>query len=581
VKSWRARKRPITYVAALLIANSAIACTNSATNQSASPTSGGSLVATLRAEPRSFNRFAVSQAAVGVITLLTHATLVRVNRVTGALEPRLAREWASSPDGLTWTFKLRDNVTFSDAVPFTAADVVFTFEALYDPRAASAMASGFQIDGKPLTARAIDDHTVAIAFPAPYGPGISILDSLPIFPKHTLANALADGTFQKAWGVETPPAEITGLGPFVLTQYVPGQRVTFSRNPHFWLKDDRGQPLPHLDQIELQIVPEQNAEVLRLESGAIDLSYEDARPEDIGALKKLESAGDLHVVEAGIGIDPSGLWFNLSPSAPAAKSKPWLQKEQLRHAISLAVDRQAVVDTVYLGAAVPVFGPITPGHGPWYVATLAHEGHDLARARQLLAEIGLKDRNGDGMLEDAANHEARFALVTQKGHTIREKTAALLQSQLKQVGLGVDVVALEFTAVVASINKADYEAAYFGVSADSFDPARNADFWFSSGSFHFWNPGQPKPASEWEAKIDDLMRQQTASRDPETRRQLFAQVQQTMAEHLPIVYFAAPKVTVAMNARVHGATPSVLRPPILWNAEALSVTAPAGLASRR
>ena len=578
MKSWRGLLRPIGYVATLLIANFAISsCTNSAARQTSSQTTAGTLVATLRTEPKSFNRFATPQSAVSVITLLTHATLVRMNRVTTALEPRLAREWSSSPDGLTWTFKLRDDVTFSDGAPFTAADVVFTFDALY----ASTMASGFQIDGKPVVTRAIDDHTVAIVFPAPYGPGITIFDSLPIFPKHKLAKALADGSFLKAWGTDTPPADIAGLGPFMLTEYVPGQRVTLSRNPHFWMKDDRGQPLPHIDRIELQIVPEQNAEVLRLESGAIDLAYADARPEDIGALKKLEASGDLRVVEAGIGIDPSGLWFNLSTSAPAAKSKPWLQKDQLRRAISLAVDRQAIVDTVYLGAGVPVFGPITPGHGAWYVATLPHDGHDLAQARQLLAEIGLRDRNGDGVLEDSANHEARFALLTQKGRTDREKTAALLQTQLKQVGLVVDVVPLEFTAVVNTINKGDYEAAYFGVAADAFDPARNSEFWFSSGTFHLWNPVEPKPATPWEAKIDDLMRRQTSSLDPNTRRQLFTQVQETMAEHLPIIYLAAPKVTVAMNARVHGATPSVLQPPILWNAEALSLTAPAGLAARR
>ena len=582
MKSWRGSDGPIGYVAAFLIANFAISsCTNSVSRQTSQETSRGTLIATLRAEPKSFNRFVSPQAAVNIVTLLTHATLVRVNRVSGALEPRLAREWTSSPDGLTWTFKLRENVTFSDGAPFTPADVVFTFEVLYDPKVGSAMASGFEIDGKPLIARAIDDHTVTIVFPAPYGPGITILDSLPIFPKHKLAKALADGTFPKAWGADTPVTDIAGLGPFMLSEYVPGQRVTLVRNPHFWMKDAKGQTLPYLDRLELQIVPEQNAEVLRLESGAIDLAYGDARPEDIGALKKLETAGDLRVVEAGIGIDPSGLWFNLSPSAPAAKSKPWLQKDQLRRAISLAIDRQAVVDTVYLGAGVPVFGPITPGHGQWYVASLPHDPHDTARARQMLAEIGLKDRNGDGALEDASGHEARFAVMTQKGRTDREKTVALLQAQLKQVGLMVDVVALEFGAVVASIGKGDYEAAYFGVASDSFDPARNPEFWFSSGSFHLWNPAQAKPATAWEAKMDDLMKQQTSSLDSQTRRQLFAQVQQTMSEHLPVVYFAAPKVTVAMNARVQGATPSVLQPPILWNAEVLSVSAPPGLASRR
>src|SRR4029453_4920350 len=118
-------------------------------------------------------------------------------------------------------------------------------------------------------------------------------------------------------------------------------------------------------------------------------------------------------------------------ASPPAKTKPWLQKEPLRRAISLAVDRQAIVDTVYLGAGVPVFGPITPGHGAWYEASLPHDPHDPPPARQLPAEIGLQDPHGDGMFEYPAGHPARFSGMTQKGHTIREKTVALLQSQLK------------------------------------------------------------------------------------------------------------------------------------------------------
>src|SRR5206468_2816513 len=118
------------------------------------------LVATVRREPRSFNRLVSAQFTENVITHLTQATLVRVNRGTGVLEPRLAREWSTSPDGLTHTLKLRADVTFSDGAAFTAADVAFTFQALYDARVGSPMASAFQIDGRPLMVRAADDHTV-------------------------------------------------------------------------------------------------------------------------------------------------------------------------------------------------------------------------------------------------------------------------------------------------------------------------------------------------------------------------------------------------------------------------------------
>ena len=81
---------------------------------------------------------------------------------------------------------------------------------------------------------------MALTFPEPYGPACALLDNLPIYPQHRLARALADGSFATAWGPQTPPAEMAGLGPFVLTQYEPGQRLAFARNPHYWRSDAAG-----------------------------------------------------------------------------------------------------------------------------------------------------------------------------------------------------------------------------------------------------------------------------------------------------------------------------------------------------
>ena len=147
----------------------------------------------------------------------------------------------------------------------------------------------------------------------------------------------------------------------------------------------------------------------------------------------------------------------------------------------------------------------------------------------------------------------------------------MLQSQLKSIGLTVDVVALDVGSLIAQWSKGDYDAMYFFVYPTTTDPARNQEIWLSSGSFHFWNPGQAKPATPWEARIDELMHQQSSTMDRAARRRLFADVQRTMAEHLPLVCFAAGKVAVAMSARVHGATPGVMQPQVLWNAEALWV----------
>ena len=192
----------------------------------------------------------------------------------------------------------------------------------------------------------------------------------------------------------------------------------------------------------------------------------------------------------------------------------------------------------------------------------------------MLASIGLTDRNKDGMLEDAAGKPVRFALTTQKGDTLKERTASVIHEQLRQVGIDVDVVAVDRNTVRDRLGKGDYEALYFNIQADAFDPARNLDYWLSTGDFHFWNPNQVKPATTWEAKIDELMGKQASTMDRAERKRLFVEVQRTFADHLPSLYFVAAKATVVMNARLTGATPAVLNPPTLWNSEVLSIGAP-------
>jgi peptide/nickel transport system substrate-binding protein len=542
---------------------------------------GGRLIATHRSEPQSFNRYASANPAEELFARLTQATLVRLNRATGELEPRLAREWTTSPDGLTWTLKLREGVRFSDGLPFTSADVLFTFQVLYDKRVASPLAGSAMVGDSPLTVRALDPHTIVIVFPAVYGPGLAILDSLPILPEHKLRKPFEAGTFARAWGVTTPPSEFAGLGPFTLLEYLPGQRVVYQSNPEFWRTDDQGRKLPYLDQIEVQIVPEQGAEILRLEAGTVDVTTDQVRAEDLAGLQALQARGVVTLNEAGVATNPEMLWLNLNPASSLAKTRPWSQRTELRQAISHAVDRRKIVDTVYLGAAEPVFGPITPGYGEWYVPELPPIEFDQARARSLLASIGLTDRNGDGMLDDERGETARFAIVTQKGHTIRERTCAIIQEQLQAVGLTVDVVALERTAFFSQVLGGTYEAALLQLIFDSFDPAAQVDFWSSNKGFHIWHPSQPKPASDWEARIDELMIEQATTLDRAERRRLFAEAQRILAANQPVITFAAPKVVVATSARVGGAMPSVLAPPVLWNAEMLwLVPAPAGASGK-
>ena len=539
-------------------------------NATAPPDPERALVASLRSEPTVYNRYLDGSAAADLISLLTNATLVRVNRSTDAIEPALAERWALSPDGLTYTLSLRHDVRFSDGAPFTAADVLFTARVLFDTRVDSPLASTLRVDGKPLTFAAPDDFTVTVSLPSAFAPGLRLLDNMPILPRHKLEEALNAGSLREKARVGSTLDELAGLGPFKLVEHVAGQRLVFIRNPYYWRKDDHGRQLPYLDRLTVAILPDQNTEAVRLGAGEIDLmSNGDIRPDDYATFKRLSDEGRLKLMDAGIGLDPNFLWFNLTPQGKVA---PWLRDRRARQAISFAVDRQVMADTVYLGAAVPIYGPVSPGNKVWFSPSAPQYPHDASRARELLAAAGLSDRDSDGMLEDAGGRPARFSVMTQKGNTLRERAAAMIQEHLRLIGIAVDIVALDVRTLQTRWMSGDYESIYMGAQASATDPALNADFWLSSGPFHFWNPGQRVPATEWEARMDAMMRRQAAASALEERQQLFAGVQQIMGEELPAIYFVAPRVTIAVSPRVSNAAPVQQAPQLLWSADTLTVS---------
>jgi peptide/nickel transport system substrate-binding protein len=509
-------------------------------------------------------------AATELLSQLTNARLVRVNRASDQLEPWLAAGWTESADGQTFTVALREGVLFSDGRPFTSADVLFSFRVAYDPTVNSSLRAAVQVHGNPLAVSAPDAKTVIVTFPEPFAPGLRILDHLPILPKHRLEAALAAGAFNEEWVPSKPLASLAGLGPFVLTEHAPGQRLVFDRNPHYFRRDDRGIQLPYLDRLIVAIAPDQNTETLRLEAGETDLMANgDIRPQDYAGFKRRADEGRLLLIEGGVGLDPDFLSFNLRPSRTADPRAGWLLRRELRQAIAYGVDRQAIVNGVYLGAAVPIYGPVSPGNRTWFSESAPRYTHDPARARQLLAGIGLTDRDGDGMLEDAGGAPARFSIVTQGGH-IRERVTTVVQEQLRQLGFRVDVVPLDPGGIFQRWSAGDYDAILFGLQASSTDPALNSELWVSSGAYHFWNPAQKTPATEWEARVDALMREQATARNLADRQRAFAEVQRILGEELPSIYFVAPRVTLATSRRVANPTPAPQIPQLLWSADTLA-----------
>ena len=533
---------------------------------------GGQIVASIRAEPRTFNRFIARDQTSDLLNVLMQGRLVRVNRATFELEPWLAERWESSTDGRTHTIHLRPGVTWSDGTPFTSADVLFSLQAAYDPKVESVLASTLLAGGQPIRATASDPQTVVVHYAGPSGPGLRLLDGLPILPKHKLGAALAAGTFASAWDTTTPPADLVGTGPFVLREYQPGQRVVLDRNPRYWRKAEDGTALPYLDRIVLEIVPEQNAEMLRLQAGETDLTSSELRPEDYVPVRRGEAQRRLRLIELGVGPDADAFWFCLKPEMKKTDPRfAFVRRPEFRQAISHAVDREAFAQTVFLGAAVPVWGPITPGNTQWFWPDVPRYLPDDERAKSLLRGIGLEDRDGNGVVEDAAGTEARFTVITQRGIGWYARGTAVLRAELSGIGIALDIAPLEFGAMIQRMLACNYDAMYYRPVATDLDPAGNLDFWLSSGSAHFWNLEQRLLPAEWQRRIDTLMLEQSAALDPGRRTQQFNLVQRIFAENLPVLYFAAPRMYYAHSTRVRGVVPSVVRPPVLWNADSLSV----------
>jgi len=324
--------------------------------------------------------------------------------------------------------------------------------------------------------------------------------------------------------------------------------------------------------VVLVIVPDQNAELVGLQSGQLDTLQQQVRPEDIATLRPLEQQNKLKLVELGVAADADAFFFNLkSPYWAKDPRRNWIMRKEFRQAISHAIDREAFAKTVFLGAGVPIWGPVTPGNKQWFNPNLQRYGYSLDRAREILAGLGLTNRDADEWLEDPSGTEAHFNVIVYRGNSSLERGAAVLRDELKKIGIRVDVATLEQGTVQGRVVEGKFEAVYFVFNTSNLDPAINSDFWLSSGQAHMWNIGQEKPATEWEKQIDDLMKTVMTSVDQAQRKTAFDDIQKIFADNLPILYFVAPRLYMGASNRLGGLSPSILRPQLLWNVERMTV----------
>jgi peptide/nickel transport system substrate-binding protein len=527
---------------------------------------GGTLVYAQRVEPKSLNPLTAADSASREIIPLLTADLIHIDRATQRTAPALAKSWTVSADGLHYLLQLRRGVRFSDGQPFTADDVVFSFQAYLDESVHSPQRDLLMIDGKPLVVRKVDPYQVAFDLPAPYAAAERLFDGFAILPRHILEPAYRERKLGDAWGINTPPAQVVGLGPFRFKQYRPGQQIVLERNPYYWKGDSSGIMLPYLAEVDFTVAGSADMQVARFLSGESDIISRISAHTFVALEKEQQAQRRYTLMDAGPGIEFSFLFFNLNDQGGARKP---FQGTEFRRAVSLAIDRDALVRLVYQGRAGATYAPEPLGDQEWLDGKLPHPPHSVDGARKVLASAGFS-WGPDGSLRDPGGAKVEFSIATSSGNDDRVQMATFIQDDLKQVGITVHVAPLEFRSLLTRIfDTHDYDACLLSLAEADTDPTPDMGLWLSSGSNHLWHPEQKTPATPWEAEIDKLMRRQMTMRDHVERKRLFDRVQEIAVEQLPLIPLVTPDILAGARSDLGNFHPVVMPHYALWNVEQL------------
>ena len=537
--------------------------------------SGGRLAVALRAEPKTLNPLIAADGPSREVIGTMQADLVHINRATQLTEPALAKSWKISPDGLRYTLVLRRGLQFSDGHPLDVDDVLFTFRVYLDENVHAPQRDLLIFDGKPLKVRKVDSQTILFELPKPYGVAERLFDGLAILPRHLLEKPYEEEKIAQLGALTIPPNQWAGLGPFRLKEYVAGQRLVLERNPYYWKTDEKGNRLPYLDELVFLFVPSADAQVLRFQSGETDVISR-LGAENFSVLSRQQ--GDYTMVDAGPGLEYNFLFFNLNDPtektpAPIVQRQKWFREVKFRQAVSAALDREAIVRLVYQGRGAPLWGLVTPGNRRWQDEKLPHPARSLERARTLLKEAGFSwttASNGESALIDSGGKTVEFSIITSSSNADRAKMAALVQDDLKQLGMRVQVVPLEFRSLLDRVTQSkEYDGCILGAASFDTDPNSDINVWLSSGGTHLWNPSQAHPMTPWEAEIDRLIEEQMYAQTFEQRKKLYDRTQELLWEYQPMIFLASPDILTGARKSVGNFRPAVLEPYVLWNVDQL------------
>jgi peptide/nickel transport system substrate-binding protein len=508
-------RRQILQSMALLAASTSLGASGLAFAQ----TGENRLIVAADSEPKNLNPAIVASNGVffiasKVIEPLAEASFDGID----GLEPRLATEWSGSEDGLSATFKLREGVKWHDGKPFSSQDVAFS--ALHVWKELQNL--GRLVFANLIAVDTPDDLTAIFRFSAPT-PFQLIRNALPVItsvlPKH-----LYEGT-----EIASNPhnSKLVGTGPFVFADYKPGEYYRLTKNHDYW---NKGQPT--LDEVIYRILPDRSAASTALEAGEIQLAAFSAVP--LGDLNRISQVPSLKVVTKGY----EALTYQLIVEINHRRKE--LSDLRVRQAISHAINRRQVVDTIFLGYAEASTGPVPKNAPEFYSPDVTSYDYDIEKANQLLDEAGYK-RGTDG---------TRFELRLLPAPYFNETKQ--FGSYLRQALASLGIV----TTLVSNDSAAHQKAVYtdhdfdLAIAPPVFrgDPAISTTILARSGTpagVGFSNQG-----GYVNEELDRLIDKAASTVDTAQRTELYKEFQKQITKDLPFINVAEWGFISVVNERV-------------------------------
>jgi len=493
--------------------------------------------------PKTFNPCEAQETSSTDITDRMFATLMDYGKDSEFRGGNLAKSYEVTENGNGWIFHMREGLKWSDGEPLTAEDVVWSFNSVYK---VEGLITGNTIDvirdgeGNLPKVELVGDNSVLIEYPKPFAPGLRTLGAVTILPKHVLQEAVENETISQVWTVSDVD-DLVGSGPFIVTEYVPEQRVVMTKNPYYHRYDTAGNQLPYLDELVFVITADQNTMRLRFEAGELDFLGIPA--DDYPAIKAQEEEKGWIVKPYGPTTSTLFLALNFNYKDPVKAA--WFSDVQFRQALSYAMDRDAMIDVIYNGLAQPQWSGVSPA-SPFYDPEVEDHSYpyNLDKAKEVLADAGYT-WNDEGKLMDKFGNVVKFNLTTNAGNQVREKACNLLVDTFGKIGIEAVFNPIDFNTLVGHLmNTEDWETMIMGLTG-GVDPHSGSNVWSLEGGLHFWNYSPDlkdfvDPAHYnipyYEYKIDKIYKEQSSEMDEDARWELFSEFQMLVAENLPLIY---------------------------------------------